>query len=184
MHIYVEGIPNFTLRSRWDYSQHFTNPQPLTRCFASRRSLFVDSLKCDVQVWEVKSDGKKVYKIKKHHEESWVELFIDLIYVGLFITLSINVKACSKTDGLSSELFVTSATLILLMFTFRISIDSFSNRFLSDDLFGRLLYLVYAYGLAMIVLDVSGTDEQGCHKLGTVCCTAFLYHLLMCASVC
>lgn len=57
-------------------------------------------------------------------------------------------------------------TLILIMFTFRIAIDSFSNRFLSDDLFGRLLYLVYAYGLALIVLDMDGADEHNCHYLG------------------
>ena len=118
------------------------------------------------QVWSENKDGKKIYKVKKHHEESWVELFIDLIYVGLFITLSLAFKDCSKKEGLSTDLFVSIATLILIMFTFRMSIDSFSNRFLSDDLFGRLLYLVYAYGLALIVLDVDGAEKHECHHLG------------------
>lgn len=99
-----------------------------------------------------------------------MELFIDLIYVGLFITLSLSFKECSGKEGLSSELFVSIGTVILIMFTFRIAIDSFSNRFLSDDLFGRLLYLFYAYGLALIVLDVDGAEEKDCYDLGMYRC--------------
>lgn len=131
------------------------------------------------QVWVQNKDGKRVVKFRKHHEESWVELFIDLIYVGLFITLSLSFKECSLKDGISLELMVSSATLILLMFTFRISIDSYSNRFFSDDLFGRLLYLSYGYGLAFMVLNTDGSDEVECHRLGKYLCRNPNMHIVV-----
>jgi hypothetical protein len=125
------------------------------------------------QVWVTNSLGKRVIQINKHHEESWVELFIDLIYVGLFITLSVSFKDCSGLEGISAGLLVSIATMILIMFTFRISIDSYSNRFLSDDFAGRILYLAYGYGLAFIVLNTDGSSETECYTLGRLillCC--------------
>ena len=119
-----------------------------------------------MKVWVTKPDGTRVYKVKKHHEESWVELFIDLIYVGLFITLSLAFKDCSAKEGITSDLVVANAVVILLMFNFRLNIDSYSNRFLSDDFFSRILYLGYGYGLAFIVLNTDGAEEQECSRLG------------------
>jgi low temperature requirement protein LtrA len=74
----------------------------------------------------VNQEWTKDKKVKTHHhnEESWVELFIDLTYVALFITLGSAIAKCK----LSVDVLSHAALIFLMMFFFRLSVDNYSNR--------------------------------------------------------
>lgn len=78
------------------------------------------------QVNQEWSKDKKVV-IKHHHEESWVELFIDLIFVACFITLGSAMAKCRIGENLLSH----AALIFLMMFFFRLSVDNYSNRYVN-----------------------------------------------------
>lgn len=101
--------------------------------------------------------------VKLHHsdeEESWIALFIDLVYVAMFINVGHVLDSCgSNTDTVRSAFIV-----FMIMFISRYSIDEYSNRFFADDIFHRLVYFVYTFGVFIMTMNISsnipGGDEE------------------------
>jgi hypothetical protein len=83
-------------------------------------------------------DGKYV----EHHEkndESWVELFIDLIYVVLLSSLSNQLEI----GVISVMLFFKITLSFWIMCLTRQAIDEYSNRFYCHDFVQKCVYFVY-----------------------------------------
>jgi len=99
--------------------------------------------------------------IRHHNEESWVELFIDLTYVALFITLGLSIAECDISPNLLSH----AALIFLIMFFFRLSVDNYSNRFFSEDVMTRILYFCYAYGIALMIMNINA-EAGSCPHMG------------------
>ena len=85
------------------------------------------------QVW---TEDKKV-SIIRHNEESWVELFIDLAYVALFIAIGSAIEKCH----LDADLLSHAALIFLILFFFRLNLDHYSNRYLNPDLLNQYVII-------------------------------------------
>lgn len=73
----------------------------------------------------------------------------------MFINVGHVLEACgSNSDSVSSAF-----TIFLIMFISRYSIDEYSNRFFSDDVFHRLVYFLYTFGVFIMTLNISSEDN-------------------------
>jgi low temperature requirement protein LtrA len=114
------------------------------------------------QEWK---DGKFVKRHEKS-EESWVELFNDLVYVVLLQKLSINLNSCTFNVSTVLRIAVIFGSLCLT----RQAMDEYANRFYSHDLVHKLIYLVYIGGVFVQVLNMNVvTNGQNCYD-GSIGC--------------
>ena len=102
-------------------------------------------------------DKTKVIHTGDHTGESWIALFIDLVYVAMFINIADIIKACGPDSP--QVIFITS-NMFLVMFNARYSIDEFSNRFFSNDISNRLLYYFYIFGVFLMTFNIHGNDPN------------------------
>ena len=98
--------------------------------------------------------GKFVQRHEKN-EEAWVELFVDLIYVVLLSKLGDIIHVCNMTEALQWKV----AVIFSIMCLTRQAIDEYANRFYSHDLMHKLIYLVYASGLFIQVLNIDAVYD-------------------------
>jgi hypothetical protein len=95
--------------------------------------------------------------IQKHEAgESWITLFIDLVYVAMFMSVGYMLEYC----GSQSEVMKRSWLIFLIMFNSRLGIDEYSNRFFHDDVFHRLVYLIYTLGVFIMTLNINYTYKD------------------------
>lgn len=93
------------------------------------------------------------------NEEAWVELFIDLVYVALLYKLGNLVEICYGQSYIFGRVFI----LFWCLFITRMAIDEYANRFYSDDLLHKLMYLVYTAGVFVQVMNINASGESGLH---------------------
>ena len=110
--------------------------------------------------------GDKI--ITHHEEETWLQLFIDLIIVAFFMTLGKGIDYCEgDEDASESKVLGAAGLLFLLMFMLRYDIDLYANRFHSRDLMTRALYLMFTIGVVILALHVYRTDlSDACPFMG------------------
>jgi hypothetical protein len=83
--------------------------------------------------------------------ESWVELFIDLVYVSLLLKLGSLLVSCYYLQFIIGRVLVLFGNLILTRF----AIDEYANRFYSNNLTQKLLYLLLIMGVFVQVLNIN-----------------------------
>lgn len=87
------------------------------------------------------------------NEESWVELFVDLVYVVLLSKLGHAIHDCALTELLNARIVILFCALCLT----RQAVDEYANRFYSHDLLHKSIYLVYTAGLFILALNFNST---------------------------
>ena len=80
-------------------------------------------------------------------------MFIDLVYVAMFMSVGYILEYC----GSAAEVMDLAFCLFAVMFISRLAIDEYSNRFFRDDIFHRLVYFVYTYGVFIMTLNINYT---------------------------
>ena len=110
---------------------------------------------------EWNTDKTGIIKRDQHEEESWIALFIDLVYVAMFINVGHVLNACGSNYQTASASFA----IFLVMFISRFSIDEYANRFFGDDIFHRIVYYVYTFGVFIMTLNIVSEDfEKSDHR--------------------
>jgi low temperature requirement protein LtrA len=104
--------------------------------------------------------------VTKAHEDSgevWITVFIDLVYVAMFINLGHVLEGC----GTGSDVTIMAFSIFLIMFNSRLAIDEYSNRFFADDIFHRVVYFVYTFGVLVMTMNivVPAYDSGSAHRL-------------------
>lgn len=102
-----------------------------------------------------------VHKVHEEHGDSWVALFIDLVYVAMFMSCGFILEYC----GHKREVVAYAFVLFVIMFNSRLAIDTYSNRFFADDLFHRLVYCVYTLGVFIMTLNINYTYKPYYRRL-------------------
>lgn len=113
---------------------------------------------------EWNEDKTGINKLHHSEEESWIALFIDLVYVAMFINVGHILEDC----GSNKETVISSFVIFLVMFISRYSIDEYSNRFFADDVFHRLVYFVYTFGVFVMTMNISSKiaeEDGGDHRM-------------------
>ena len=110
---------------------------------------------------EWNEDKTGINKLHHSEEESWIALFIDLVYVAMFINVGHLLQNCGSNQETTSSAFI----IFLIMFMSRYSIDEYSNRFFADDIFHRLVYFVYTFGVFVMTMNIS-SEVAGGHDDG------------------
>lgn len=111
-------------------------------------------------------NGDKI--VTHHEEETWLQLFIDLIFVAFFMTLGKGIYYCEGYEQEHADKVLGAAGLLFVMiFGLRYDIDVYANRFHSRDLVTRVLYFLYTCGLVVLSLHIYKTDSSdACPFLG------------------
>ena len=102
----------------------------------------------------------------KERADSWITIYMDLVYVAMFINLGHLLAGCVNLNGeprVSYEREVTEMgiAIFLIMFSSRLAIDEYSNRFFVNDIFHRFLYFIYTFGLFVMTLNIIDTSPSG-----------------------
>ena len=110
-------------------------------------------------------DGKIV---THHEEETWLQLFIDLIFVAFFMTLGKGIAYCETYENeKEADVLGAAGLLFLLLFSLRYDIDMYANRFHSRDLVTRILYFIFTCGVVIMSLHIYKTNSSNaCPYLG------------------
>jgi hypothetical protein len=60
------------------------------------------------------------------------------------------------------------AVVFFVTFFYRLNLDNYSNRFASDDVFNRILYFAYAWGISLMTMNIQTTSEyeDACPHMG------------------
>jgi low temperature requirement protein LtrA len=60
------------------------------------------------------------------------------------------------------------AVVFFVTFFYRLNLDNYSNRFASDDVFNRILYFAYAWGVSLMTMNIQTTSEyeDACPHMG------------------
>ncbi len=91
--------------------------------------------------------------------ESWVELFIDLVYVSLLYKLGSLLVSCYNESYIMARVVVLFGNLILTRF----AIDEYANRFYSHDLVHKTIYFIYIIGVFVQVLNINTSSHSSDH---------------------
>ena len=78
----------------------------------------------------------------------------------MFINVGHVLEACGSNKGTVSSSFI----IFLIMYISRYSIDEYSNRFFADDVFHRLVYFIYTFGVFIMTMNISSetdSDDDG-----------------------
>jgi len=110
--------------------------------------------------------GDKV--VTHHEEETWLQLFIDLIYVAFFMTLGKGIAYCEHYENeTEADVLGAAGLLFALLFGLRYDIDLYANRFHSRDLVTRVLYFFFTCGVVIMALHIYRVDSgDACPQLG------------------
>jgi hypothetical protein len=90
-----------------------------------------------------------------HRSENWMELFIDLFYVAIFLKLGDYIYTC----GLNVLTIDYVASVFLSVYMAKFDFDQYMNKFSSDDILHKIFFLVYSIGLAIMILNVNSTAK-------------------------
>lgn len=106
--------------------------------------------------------------VTHHEEETWLQLFIDLIYVAFFMTLGKGIAYCEGYENeTEADVLGAAGLLFALLFGLRYDIDLYANRFHSRDLVTRILYFFFTCGVVIMSLHVYRVDSSNaCPLLG------------------
>lgn len=109
------------------------------------------------------NEDKTVVLSLAHEEsgESWITLFIDLVYVAMFMNVGYLIEYCGDNPKVVEVSFMVFVT----MFVSRLAIDEYSNRFFADDIFHRLVYYVYTFGVFVMTLNINYTISDHHRRL-------------------
>ena len=69
----------------------------------------------------------------------------------MFISVGYILEYC----GEGNEVVLVSLCLFVIMFNSRLAIDEYSNRFFHDDVFHRVVYFVYTYGVMVMTFNIN-----------------------------
>lgn len=106
--------------------------------------------------WKDGVIGSKAILISQHESsEAWMSLFLDLIYVCLFSKLSHVLSECE----VSGTVLQFCAAITFVIFWSRTSISEYCTRFYQNDVFHRVLYLIYSAGIVVMVMNVDLEKE-------------------------
>ena len=81
------------------------------------------------------------------HEESWVDLFIDLVYVLLLSSLAHTLSTCE----MSVTVYFRTSLLFWITCLTRQAMDEYTNRFFCHDVVQKANFLLYSIGLCVQV---------------------------------
>jgi len=98
----------------------------------------------------------------EHAGETWMALFIDLVYVAMLAKLSHFVMYCNP--GLSAETFnviIICFAIFNILFVGRLALDEYCNRFEENDIFHQILWFVYTYGSLLMVMNADVEIQGG-----------------------
>jgi low temperature requirement protein LtrA len=106
--------------------------------------------------------------VTHHEEETWLQLFIDLIYVAFFMSLGKGIAYCEVYENeKESDVLGAAGLLFLILFGLRYDIDMYANRFHSRDVCTRCLYFVFTCGVVIMSLHIYKTNSvNSCPLLG------------------
>ena len=82
--------------------------------------------------------------------ESWMALFLDLLYVAMLSKLTDMMDNCYR----NFEMFLICFCLLFLFFRIRNVIDEYAVRFFEDDVFHRMFYFIYTCGILVMVMNM------------------------------
>jgi hypothetical protein len=120
---------------------------------------FYSGLKCRHH-WNHDKTGIEHKDSDEEESESWITLFIDLVYVAMFMNVGFIMEYCGENYEVVAYAFV----IFLIMFNSRDVIDTYANRFFANDLFHRLVYFVYSYGVFIMTLNINYTYKAYTHR--------------------
>jgi low temperature requirement protein LtrA len=100
-----------------------------------------------------------------HRSETWVELFIDLFYVAIFLKLGDYIFTC----GINPASIHYIASVFLGVYMAKFDFDQYMNKFANDDMLHKLFFLVYSFGLVLIALNVNSTYSVSYCKMTIIC---------------
>jgi hypothetical protein len=110
------------------------------------------------------AEGTEILSAKYQEDagDSWIILFIDLVYVAMFLNVGYLLKICGEDGGVQRMAF----TIFLIMFNSREAIDEYSNRFFSNDIFHRVVCFIYTYGIFLMTLNINAVvkDTTTAHR--------------------
>jgi low temperature requirement protein LtrA len=112
----------------------------------------------------LKWNEKKTDVVVLSHADSgeiWITIFIDLVYVAMFINLGHILEKCGHASDVTEMVLAT----FLLLFNSRLAIDEYANRFFADDIFHRLIYFLYTFGVFVMTLNVNISASSYSHRL-------------------
>jgi hypothetical protein len=90
-----------------------------------------------------------------HRSENWMELFIDLFYVAIFLKLGDYIYTC----GLNVLTIDYVASIFFGVYMAKFDFDQYMNKFSSDDILHKIFFLFYSLGLAIMTLNVNSTAK-------------------------
>ena len=103
-------------------------------------------------------------EMEKEMEESklgaWMFLFIDLIFVAVVSKCALIMENCA----ISPHSILFCCTILAVMFSTRLYIDDYCNRFYVNDLFHRIIYFGYAAAMFIFGIFVFVKDTEGGHS--------------------
>ena len=119
------------------------------------------------------ADKTGIVHVGEEHNEPWISLFIDLVYVAMNINLANMIKNCGSSN---LRVICTSVLIIVIMFNSRMSIDEFSNRFFANDIFNRMVYYVYTFGVYIMTMNIVTVQSESSGSYGRLLYTDFDLH--------
>ena len=102
-------------------------------------------------VWKDGIIGSKAHYVG-HHESSdtWMSLFLDLLYVCVFAKLTALFGVCEPT----TEIFAYTLSVFAMFFNSRRAIDEYAMRFYHDDVLNRIMYMTYIGFVIVMVMNI------------------------------
>ena len=88
---------------------------------------------------------------------SWINFFLDLLYVAVISNISIILTSCELNARTIAVVYAVTNAL----YKFRWMIDEYSIRFYQDDLFHRTLFFIYIMGIYFMGANISTLYNSG-----------------------
>jgi hypothetical protein len=109
-------------------------------------------------VWKNGVVGSQAVCTAAHEESiSWINFFLDLLYVAVISNVSIILTSCELNARTIAVVFAVTTAL----YKFRLMIDEYSIRFYQDDLFHRTLFFIYIMGIYFMGANISNLYNSG-----------------------